>query len=145
MAALPDRVPAGLLARPLTRTPLVLIQAGPAPAGTWAPADGEPFVFPRHGLVRTAADQWFRGLGVVPHVAAEADGHEALPTLVSLGYGTGVIPRLVLRHSSVRSGLREVPVASGPGELSIGVCVRRADLRRPPVAAAWAGAGRLGA
>lgn len=138
VAALPARVPATLLARPVARTPLVLIQAGSPPSAEHSPGSDEPFVLPRHGMVRTAADQWFRRLGSTPRIAAEADGHEALLTLVALGYGTGIIPRLVLRHSSVRSRLHEVPTPSGPDDLVIGICVRRADLHRPLVAAAWA-------
>ncbi|MER7170185.1 LysR substrate-binding domain-containing protein [Streptomyces mesophilus] len=53
------------------------------------------------GLVRSAADHWFRSLGIHPHIAAEADGHETLLTLVALGYGTGIVPHLVLHHSGV--------------------------------------------
>jgi LysR family transcriptional regulator, positive regulator for ilvC len=138
VAALPARVPATLLARPVARTPLVLIQAGlPPPVGQSLALD-ESFVVPRQGLVRTVADQWFRRLGITPRIAAEADGHEALLTLVALGYGMGIIPRLVLQHSGARPRFHEVPTPSGPGELTIGVCVRRTDLHRPLVAAAWA-------
>nr|WP_319328646.1 LysR substrate-binding domain-containing protein [Streptomyces europaeiscabiei] len=76
--------------------------------------------------------------GYPPHIAAEADGHEALLTLVALGYGTGIIPDLVLQHSGVRTRLRQLPTPSGPGQLAIGICIRRADLHRPLIAAAWA-------
>jgi LysR family positive regulator for ilvC len=142
VAALPPRVPATLLARPVARTPLLLVRAAAAEE-----TDRVAYVLPRHGPVRTAADGWFRRLGVVPDIAAEADGHEALLTLVALGYGTGVVPGLVLRHSGVRGRLRVVPNPAeedgdaGPGELTIGVCVRRSDLHRPLVAAAWAATG----
>jgi LysR family positive regulator for ilvC len=137
VAALPDRIPATLLTRQITHTPLVLVQAA-APTAEQAPALNEPFVLPRQGLVRTAADHWFRSLGIQPHIAAEADGHEALLTLVALGYGTGIIPDLVLQHSRVRTRLRQLPTPTRPGPLAIGVCVRRADLHRPLIAAAWA-------
>ncbi|MDX3697398.1 LysR substrate-binding domain-containing protein [Streptomyces europaeiscabiei] len=78
VAALPDRIPATLLTRQITHTPLVLIQAA-ALTAEQAPDLNKPFVLPRQGLVRTAADHWFRSLGIHPHIAAEADGHEALP------------------------------------------------------------------
>ncbi|MFF0009743.1 HTH-type transcriptional activator IlvY [Streptomyces tibetensis] len=136
VAALPGRIPATLLAREITHTPLVLVQAAAATTEQ-PPVLNEPFVLPRQGLVRTAADHWFRSLGVHPHIAAEADGHEALLTLVALGYGTGIIPDLVLQHSGVRTRLRQLP-AAGPGPLPIGVCIRRADLHRPLIAAVWA-------
>jgi LysR family positive regulator for ilvC len=101
-------------------------------------AAAESFVLPRHGLVRAAADRWFRELGIHPRIAAETDGHEALLTLVALGYGTGIVPDLVLRHSGVRNRLQPVIPPSVPGRLTIGACIRRADVHRPLVAAAWA-------
>ncbi|MFH9008608.1 HTH-type transcriptional activator IlvY [Streptomyces afghaniensis] len=138
VAALPARIPATMLARQITQSPLVLVQAGPELAdGEFTPA-AEPFVLPRQGLVRAAADQWFRDLGIHPHIAAETEGHEALLTLVALGYGTGIIPDLVLQHSGLRARLRQVTAPSLPAQLAIGVCIRRADVHRPLVAAAWA-------
>ncbi|MGD6742655.1 LysR substrate-binding domain-containing protein [Streptomyces sp. BH106] len=134
VAALPDRVPATLLAREVTRTPLVLVRPHPASED----ARQEPFVLPRQGRVRQLADQWFRRRGGPPPVAVEADGHEALLTLVVLGYGTGIVPELVLEQSHLRERLHAVPVAAPPEELTIGACVRRTDLHRPLVAAAWA-------
>ena len=64
-------------------------------------------------------------------------GHEGLLTLVALGCGTGVVPRLVLEHSAVRDRLAVLPVEPLPEPFAIGLCVRRADLRRPLVAALW--------
>ncbi|MFM9610774.1 LysR substrate-binding domain-containing protein [Streptomyces niveiscabiei] len=96
-----------------------------------------PFVLPQRGLVREAADRWFRTQGVTPEIACEPDGHEALLTLVALGCGTGVVPRLVLEHSAVRDRLAVVPATPQPAPLTVGLCVRRADLRRPVIAALW--------
>ncbi|MEV7630361.1 HTH-type transcriptional activator IlvY [Actinoplanes sp. NPDC089786] len=141
VAVLPSRIPATLLARPVARTPLVLVRTRPSPSGTEPLAFHDRFVLPRGGLVRDAANRWFRRIGATPHIAAEADGHEALLTLVTLGYGTGIVPDLVLRHGNVRNRLHTVSAPSSPGELNIGVCVRRADLHRPLVAAAWAVTG----
>jgi LysR family positive regulator for ilvC len=92
-------------------------------------------------LVRDIANRWFRRLGITPRIAAAADGHEALLTLVALGYGTGIIPDLVLQHCSIRRRLRVASAPSSPGELTIGACIRRTDLHRPVVAAAWAATG----
>ena len=96
-----------------------------------------PFVLPHRGLVRDAADRWFRARNTAPDVACEPDGHEGLLTLVALGCGTGVVPRLVLEHSAVRDRLVVVPADPAPEPFPIGLCVRRADLRRPLVAALW--------
>ncbi|MBA4863618.1 HTH-type transcriptional activator IlvY [Streptomyces sp. PSKA54] len=141
VAALPSRIPATLLARTVARTPLVLVRADPPRSSAQLPAPDEPFVLPRQGLVRDIANRWFRRLGITPRIAAEADGHEALLTLVALDYGTGIIPDLVLRHCSIRHRLHVAPAPSSPGELTIGACIRRTDLHRPLVAAAWAATG----
>lgn len=49
--------------------------------------------------------------------------------------GPYVVPRLVLDSSAVRDRLVEVPAELDP--LTIGLCARRTDLRRPLVAALW--------
>jgi LysR family transcriptional regulator, positive regulator for ilvC len=141
VAALPSRVPATLLTRTVARTPLVLVRADPPRSSVQLPGPDEPFVLPRHGLVRDIANRWFRRLGITPRIAAEADGHEALLTLVALDYGTGIIPDLVLQHCSIRQRLHAAPAPFSPGELTIGACIRRTDLHRPLVAAAWAATG----
>jgi LysR family positive regulator for ilvC len=134
VAGVPDRLPEPLLSRTLATSDLVLVAATNAPGDPLA----GPFVLPRRGLVREAAERWFRRLGRrTPDVAAEPEGHEALLTLVALGYGTGIVPRLVLDTSAVRHRLTVVPVEQGPGPFTIGLCVRRADLRPPLVATLW--------
>lgn len=141
VAGIPARLPDGLTARTLATTDLVLVRAGhPDPAdrpGTDPALDG-PFVLPARGLVRDAADQWLRRRGVrSPRIAAEPDGHEGLLTLVALGYGIGIVPRLVLDTSAVSDRLVVVGADPAPEPFTIGLCVRRADLRRPLVAALW--------
>jgi hypothetical protein len=51
-------------------------------------------------LRKRAAGRYGRGQrSALAHVrAAEADRHQALLALVALGYGTGIVPDLVLQH-----------------------------------------------
>ncbi|MFD2686683.1 HTH-type transcriptional activator IlvY [Streptomyces phyllanthi] len=133
VAGIPARLPEQLVGRTVATTELVLVTARDRPD----PELRGPFVLPHRGLVRDAADRWFRTHGAIPDLAAEPDGHEGLLTLVALGCGTGVVPRLVLDHSAVRDRLTVIPVDSAPEPFPIGLCVRRADLRRPQVAALW--------
>ncbi|MGI5129137.1 HTH-type transcriptional activator IlvY [Pseudonocardia sp. CA-107938] len=132
VAGVPDRVPQSMLVRTVTSTDLVLVAAVDGPA---AP-DG-PYVLPRRGLVRDAAERWFRARGAMPPVAAEPDGHEAVLTLAALGYGIGIVPRLVLDTSAVAPRLQVLAAEPGPAAMRVGLCVRREDLRRPVVAALW--------
>ncbi|KKD08088.1 HTH-type transcriptional activator IlvY [Streptomyces sp. WM6386] len=133
VAGIPARLPEPLVGRTVAVTELVLVTARDRPD----PDLCGPFVLPHRGLVRDAADRWFRARGTVPEVACEPDGHEGLLTLVALGCGTGVVPRLVLEHSAVRDRLSVVAAVPAPERFPIGLCVRRADLRRPLVAALW--------
>ncbi|MEV7883448.1 HTH-type transcriptional activator IlvY [Streptomyces sp. NPDC002817] len=133
VAGIPARLPEPLVGRTVAVTELVLVTARDRPD----PDLAGPFVLPHRGLVRDAADRWFRARGAAPEVACEPDGHEGLLTLVALGCGTGVVPRLVLEHSAVRDRLSVVAADPAPEPFPIGLCVRRADLRRPLVAALW--------
>ncbi|CAM5304112.1 hypothetical protein SVIOM74S_00838 [Streptomyces violarus] len=54
-------------------------------------------------------------------MACEPDGHEGLLTLVALGCGTGVVPRLVLDNSAVRERLAVVPADPAPEPFPIGL------------------------
>lgn len=133
VAGIPARLPEPLVSRTIATTDLVFVTARDRPD----PDLVGPFVLPHRGLVRDAADRWFRSRRTAPDVTAEPDGHEGLLTLVALGCGTGVVPRLVLEHSAVRDRLAVIPTDTAPEPFPIGVCVRRADLRRPQVAALW--------
>ncbi|MGW3729965.1 HTH-type transcriptional activator IlvY [Streptomyces sp. NPDC000851] len=134
VAGIPARLPEPLVSRTVAVTELVFVTARDRPDSG---LEG-PFVLPHRGLVREAADRWFRARGRVPELACEPDGHEGLLTLVALGCGTGVVPRLVLEHSSMHDRLSAIPAPGPPPEpLPIGLCVRRTDLRRPAVAALW--------
>ncbi|WP_020577593.1 HTH-type transcriptional activator IlvY [Actinopolymorpha alba] len=146
VAALPRRIPEQLLSKEVARTPLVFVAAegaayppvtGMAGAGnppSWADV---PFVLPRRGLARDAVNRWLRSQRLIPRIASEVDGHEALLTLVALGCGVGIVPRLVLTTSAVRDRVVEVPAEPALTGFRIGLCVRRSDLRRPLVSALW--------
>ena len=133
VAAVPVRLPESLMSKTVAITDLVFVTAATRPDSD---LEG-PFVLPHRGLVREAAERWFRARRLTPQVVAETEGHEALLTLVALGYGTGVVPRLVLDTSAVRGRLTTVPADPGPAPLTIGLCVSRSQLRRPLVAALW--------
>ncbi|TCO13116.1 LysR family positive regulator for ilvC [Kribbella steppae] len=128
VAGIPKRLPQTLVTRTVAVTDLVLV------AADQSTVDG-PFVVPARGLVREAAFRWFRRKGIKPVIAAEPDGHEALLALVALGCGTGIVPRLVLESAPSANRLTELPADLEP--LTIGLCARRADLRRPLIAALW--------
>ncbi|MBV8161518.1 MAG: HTH-type transcriptional activator IlvY [Acidimicrobiia bacterium] len=143
VAALPHKLPAGILSRVLTTTPVVF--AAPSTEGPiddavrrrpidWAAV---PLVLPAYGLARDYIDEWLQRRSVSPTVYAEIQGHEAILSLVALGCGVGVVPRLVLEKSALRDRIIEVPVRPALGQFRIGLCVRQRALANPLVAAVW--------
>jgi LysR family positive regulator for ilvC len=137
VAPLPERLPAGVVAQFVTQTALRFVRSADGPGGRpdWATA---PMVLPSTGLVRQHVDRWFRERRIPPVVQSEVEGHEAVLTLVALGVGVGVVPRLVLEKSALRDRIAEIDVRPALLPLRIGVCVRPRALDDPVVAAFWA-------
>lgn len=141
VAPLPPRPPKQLLTHVIARTSLTLVtQAGgphrlpPQPSAEWSRT---PFILPTASLVRSLTDRWFRRLRVRPTVVAEEPGHEALLSLVTLGFGIGIVPELVATGSPLASRLEIVPTAVPPPFFDIAVCTTPERLSRRPVAAFW--------
>jgi LysR family positive regulator for ilvC len=143
VAALPDLLPRGLQTHLITQTPLVFL--APAAAGevsrqleqrplAWASI---PMVLPEFGLARDAVDRWFRARKLRPRVYSEVAGNEAILALVSLGCGVGVLPRLVVERSPLRSEVRIVDVRPRLPAFRVGFCVQRRRLESPLIAAFW--------
>jgi len=143
VAALPARVPAPLTARVLLHTPLVFV----APASPcevqrqvarrplpWAEL---PIVLPASGLARADADRWFRRKRIAPRIYGEVAGSEAILSLVSLGCGVGIVPRIVMDKSPLRAQVRALDVEPAIGEFRVGVCTQRRKLQSPLVRAFW--------
>ena len=136
LAAIPARVPGSVVSKVITETRLEFV----APAGSdeagieWTTA---AYLLPRTGLSRDAAQAWFRANKITPTVVAEPAGHEALLALVALGYGIGIVPRLVLETSTLRDQVTVLAPRPRLPSLSIGLCAQRTNLRRPIIAQLW--------
>ncbi|HEV8245138.1 MAG TPA: HTH-type transcriptional activator IlvY [Polyangiaceae bacterium] len=143
VAALPDKVGANLSSRVLLVTPLVFV----APAFECEvthvverrplPWQEVPLVLPSTGIMRQSAERWLRRRHVSPKIYSEVPGNEAILSLVSLGCGVGIVPRIVMEKSALRAELRVLDVEPRLGELRIGVCTQRRKLRSPIVRAFW--------
>jgi LysR family positive regulator for ilvC len=143
VAALPARVPAPLTARVLLHTPLCFI----APASSCEvqrqvarrplPWPELPIILPASGLARADADRWFHRKRIAPRIYSEVPGSEAILSLVSLGCGVGIVPRIVMDKSPLRAEVRALDVEPEIGEFRVGVCTQRRKLQSPLVRAFW--------
>ena len=146
VAAIPPRLPRGLVARVLIFTPLVFV--APRVAGEVErmchqqplPWTELPVVLPASGQARDSADRWFRRRRITPLIYGEVPGNEAILALVSLGCGVGVVPRLVMDESPLQAKLSVLNVdgeGDALGEFRVGVCTQRKKLASPLVRALW--------
>lgn len=143
VAALPDKVSESLSSRVLLVTPLVfvapasdcevsrLVERRPLP---WSEL---PLVLPAGGLMRQSAERWFKRRHITPHVYSEVPGNEAILSLVSLGCGIGVVPRIVFEKSPLRPELRALDLEPRLPELRVGVCTQSRRLKSGIVRAFW--------
>ncbi len=143
VAALPEQLPAGIVSRLLTTTPVVFV--GPTIDGPVRDAVRRrtidwstlPLVLPAYGLARDYVERWLDQRSVTPAIYAEIQGHEAILSVVALGCGVGVVPRLVLENSALRDRIVEIPVRPPLRQFRIGLCVRERSLANPLVTAVW--------
>ena len=96
-----------------------------------------PFILPERGLSRTRLEAWFKQIGFAPKVYAQVAGNEAIVTMVSLGLGVGVVPKIVLSNSPVAERVKTLPVKPSLEPYHVGVIVQKKSLNNPLVSACW--------
>jgi len=94
-------------------------------------------IFPESGLIRTYLEKWFRQKSIPPRVYGQVSGHEAIISLVSLGFGVGVIPELVLEKSMIRTDVKLLNVKPALPDFRVGLCVKKSKRHLPIIKAFW--------
>ena len=89
------------------------------------------------GLARSRVNQWFRNIGVKPKIYAQVAGNEAIVSMVSLGLGVGVVPKIVLDNSPVADRISIVEVKPDLAPYTVGLVVLKKNLDNPLVKAFW--------
>jgi len=96
-----------------------------------------PFIIPESGTARERADAWFKKMKIKPNIYAQISGHEAIVSMVALGYGIGVAPDVVINNSPVREKVQRLPESELMKSFKLGVCCKRSQLEEPIVKALW--------
>jgi len=101
-----------------------------------------PFILPEHGTARKRFDRWYslkmQGLKQQPSkptIYSTVSGHEALVSMVALGCGVGLSPKVVVENSPVKS---RVEYLSDVGEIEpfeLGICCHSQKLEQPAIEA----------
>ena len=140
IAARPPRLQAGLAFNLIDVSPLVFIASKESPMPThpgprhWADC---PMILSERGLARQRVDRWFRKIGVIPRIYAQVAGNEAIVSMVSLGFGVGVVPRIVLDNSPLAERVQIVDVQPGLAPYEVGLVTQEKKLANPLISAFW--------
>ena len=141
IAALPDRIQPTLETRVITTTPLRFIAPleGPVTEQLTKRIDWSqtPMIFPESGLIRTYLEKWFRQKSIRPRIYGQVSGHEAIISLVSLGFGVSVIPELVLEKSMIKTDVQTLNVKPTLPDFRVGLCVKKSKRNLPIIKAFW--------
>jgi len=149
IAAYPDHLPDKLEFRGIRESPLVfiaplsqcplldIINDHGSMVGESLPWDKLPLVLSESGLARNRVDRWFAKTGVKPNIYAQVTGNEAIVSMVSLGFGIGVVPQLVVENSPMSNRIQILRVLPELEPFSIGLTVLRRKLSNPVIKALW--------
>ena len=94
-------------------------------------------ILPERGVGRSRVDAWFRKLGAVPTVYAQVAGNEAIVSMVSLGFGVGIVPRIVLDNSPLADTVRVVEIRPELAPYEVGLFALEKRLASPLISAFW--------
>lgn len=141
IAAKPETLPSQLDFKPIAHFPLVFI----APRDTRLLPDGAslaqwqqlPMIISEVGLARDRFNSWCRESGTNPKIYAEVKGNEAIVSMVSLGFGVGLVPKIVLDNNPLADRVELLPDQPDLGPFETGLCVLNKRLKSPIVAAFW--------
>ncbi len=144
IAALPDTPPRGVIFSALTESPLVFISAKESDrsiprlyAGNKQQWADIPMILSEGGIARTRVNKWFRDMGVSPRIYAQVAGNEAIVSMVSLGLGVGVVPKIVLDNSLLADKINIIDVHPKLAPYNVGLVVLKRNLDNPLVSAFW--------
>jgi LysR family positive regulator for ilvC len=141
IGAKPKSLQAGLAFKPIAVSPLVFITAKShektlqqLDTVSWADS---PMILPERGLARRRVDELFRTLGVQAHIYAQVAGNEAIVSMVSLGFGVGVVPQIVLDNSPLSDTVQVLDIQPGLEPYKVGLFTLKKKLASPLINAFW--------
>jgi len=139
ISAIPEVFPDHMDYLYVAQTPLVWIKSEPPPSFKAHHIDWEntPLILPKRGIARQRFDRWIQDMNVKPLIYAEITGNEAIIAMVHLGCGIGLVPEMVLDKSQENSSISVLEVSPPLKPYTIGICVKKRNLKNPVTRAFW--------
>ncbi|BFM50672.1 HTH-type transcriptional activator IlvY [Marinomonas sp. THO17] len=145
IAARPDNMHPSLAFKPITFSPLVFIAPNEqhlpsvptVPPGSFEAWAQVPMIVSEAGVSRNRVDNWFYQHNISPKIYAQVAGNEAIVSMVSLGFGIGVVPKIVLDNSPLQDRVKIWPVLPELAPYDIGLFTLQKNLKNPMISAFW--------
>ena len=145
IAAHPSSLPRGLVFKSIVVSPLLFIAPTeqsdpnvpltiPSSPEEWATV---PMILSEGGIARNRIDSWFRKMDVNPRIYAQVAGNEAIVSMVSLGVGIGVVPKIVLDNSPLIDRVKVLDVKPRLEPYNVGLFTLKKSVNNPLVNAFW--------
>jgi LysR family positive regulator for ilvC len=135
IGARPDKLPSTLDFKRIATSPLVMIAPNDENREqAWKTA---PLILSEKGLIRKRVDAWFQQQNIKPIIYAQVSGNEAIVSMVSLGFGIGVVPKIVLDNSPLAKQVKELDHQPLLTPIDVGLCAQKKRLQNPVVKALW--------
>lgn len=145
IGARPDSLPAGVEFQPIARSKLCFIgpqspqllteeQLKHPGAASWRDV---PMILSEEDLARTRTDLWLKNHNIKPLIYAQVSGNEAIVSMVSLGFGIGVVPQIVLDNSPLAARIRIYDIQPPLTGYEIGLFALEKRLKDPLINAFW--------
>ncbi|MFT6419328.1 MAG: LysR family positive regulator for ilvC [Cognaticolwellia sp.] len=95
-----------------------------------------PIILPEHGPARKRFEYWFRKKQQgKANIYATVSGHEALVSMVALGCGVGIVPRVVVENSPVKDRVQFLEDVGEIEPFDLGVCCLNQSRDKPLIQA----------
>jgi LysR family positive regulator for ilvC len=135
IASRPDKLASTLDFKRIATSALVVI--APPNQKNVVSWENIPLILSEEGVIRKRIDKWFQQQAIKPNIYAQVAGNEAIVSMVSLGFGVGVVPEIVLRNSPL---IDKVTMVNNPPLLQaieVGLCTHKKRLQNPIIHALW--------
>lgn len=145
IGARPDSLPPGIEFKPIARSELRLIgpttpqllsdeQVRNPTAHNWREVS---MILSEEGLARTRTERWLKRHAIKPRIYAQVSGNEAIVSMVSLGFGVGVVPQIVLDNSPLNARIKTYDIQPPLTAYDIGLFALEKRLKEPLINAFW--------
>lgn len=144
IAAKPDTLPSSVEFKRFASSELVFIsplqdqqfckQKGESESQLWQRL---PLILSERGLARQRLNSWFRERHITPSIYAQVAGNEAIVSMVSLGLGVGLVPKIVVDNSPLADRVKLLKGQPDLKSFDVGLCVLQKRLKSPIINSFW--------